>query len=130
MSVRLANVNGRATMLLDRGSVDVERGSGGRLPADPMAAIGRWDALVEWAGRLRAGDAGAAVRAEDLGPPVPRPQKVFAIGVNYREHVKEAGMELPKSPMVFTKFPSCLVGPRADVELSSAHVDWEVELVV
>ena len=39
-------------------------------------------------------------------------------------------MELPKAPMVFTKFPSCLVGPRADVVLSSDFVDWEAELVV
>jgi len=39
-------------------------------------------------------------------------------------------MELPKTPMVFTKFPSCLAGPSADVVLSSAFVDWEVELVV
>jgi 2-keto-4-pentenoate hydratase/2-oxohepta-3-ene-1,7-dioic acid hydratase in catechol pathway len=61
---------------------------------------------------------------------VPRPAKVFAIGMNYREHAKEAGLEIPKSPVVFTKFPNCLVGPRADVELSSDFVDWEVELVV
>src|SRR6185369_10773627 len=36
----------------------------------------------------------------------------------------------PGSPVVFTKFPNCLVGPRANVELSSDFVDWEVELVV
>src|SRR5438445_1371317 len=39
-------------------------------------------------------------------------------------------MEIPQTPVVFTKFPNCLVGPRADVVLSSAFVDWEVELVV
>ena len=39
-------------------------------------------------------------------------------------------MEIPQTPVVFTKFPNCLVGPRADVMLSSAFVDWEVELVV
>ncbi len=130
MSVRVANLRGLATVLLDGGAVDVERGSGGRFAAQPMAAIECWDALVDWARALRPGDAEAPVRAADLGPPVPRPQKVFAVGVNYREHVKEAGMEMPRSPMVFTKFPSCLVGPRADVVLSSAYVDWEVELVV
>ena len=75
-------------------------------------------------------DATAALDETDLGPPVPRPAKVFAIGMNYREHAKEAGMEIPKTPVVFTKFPNCLVGPRADVELSSDFVDWEVELVV
>jgi 2-keto-4-pentenoate hydratase/2-oxohepta-3-ene-1,7-dioic acid hydratase in catechol pathway len=56
--------------------------------------------------------------------------KVFANGVNYRAHAAEAGLEVPKTPMVFTKFPSCLAGPCADIALSSAFVDWEVELVV
>jgi 2-keto-4-pentenoate hydratase/2-oxohepta-3-ene-1,7-dioic acid hydratase in catechol pathway len=55
---------------------------------------------------------------------------VFAIGLNYRGHAAEAGLEVPKTPMVFTKFRTCLVGPRADVVLSSAWVDWEIELVV
>jgi 2-keto-4-pentenoate hydratase/2-oxohepta-3-ene-1,7-dioic acid hydratase in catechol pathway len=130
VSVRVANLHGRATVVVGSEVVDVERASGGRLPADPMAALARWDALVEWAAGLRPGDAAAPLREEDLGPPVPRPAAVFAIGVNYGAHAKEAGMELPKSPMVFTKFPSCLVGPRADVVLSSNTVDWEVELVV
>ena len=40
------------------------------------------------------------------------------------------GLEVPETPVVFTKFPSCLVGSRADVVLSSDYVDWEVELVV
>src|SRR5205814_1175646 len=86
--------------------------------------------FVGWAHGLRSGDADAALYESDLGPPVPRPAKVFGIGMNYREHAKEAGMEIPKTPVVFTKFPNCLVGPRADVVLSSAYVDWEVELVV
>src|SRR5437764_7766037 len=130
MSVRLANVKGRASVLLGGRLVDVERASGGRFPADPMAAVQRWDAFVEWARGLREGDAGAPLDEVDLGPPVPRPAKVFAIGLNYREHAGEAGLELPKTPMVFTKFPSCLVGPRAAIVLSSAYVDWEFELVV
>jgi len=128
--VRLANRKGRAVLLVDGGIVDVERGSGGRLPADPTAAVRVWDAVADWARGRRAGDVDGALDEAELGPPVPRPAKVFAIGVNYREHVREAGMELPKTPMVFTKFPSCLAGPRADVVLSSTYVDWEVELVV
>jgi 2-keto-4-pentenoate hydratase/2-oxohepta-3-ene-1,7-dioic acid hydratase in catechol pathway len=95
-----------------------------------MAALRAWDAVAEWARGRRAGDVDGPLDEAALGPPVPRPAKVFAIGVNYREHVREAGMEMPKTPMVFTKFPSCLAGPRADVVLSSTYVDWEVELVV
>jgi 2-keto-4-pentenoate hydratase/2-oxohepta-3-ene-1,7-dioic acid hydratase in catechol pathway len=55
---------------------------------------------------------------------------VFAIALNYREHAREAGRELPTMPGVFTKFPTCLVGPRATVHLPTETVDWEVELVV
>jgi 2-keto-4-pentenoate hydratase/2-oxohepta-3-ene-1,7-dioic acid hydratase in catechol pathway len=130
MSVRLANLGGRASVILPSGVVDVERASGGRLPGDPMAALARWDAVADWASGLPAGAASVPLDEAALGPPVPRPAKVFAIGVNYREHAREAGLEVSRSPMVFTKFPSCLSGPRADVVLSSDYVDWEVELVV
>ncbi len=129
-SVRLANVNGRASVLLGGGLVDVERGSGGRFSSNPMAAIREWDVVVEWARGLRDGDAEGEVREAELGPPVPRPSKVFGVAMNYREHAKETGREPPKTPVIFTKFPSCLVGARANVVLSSAYVDWEVELVV
>ena len=130
MSVQLVNAKGRATVVLGGRVVDVERASGGRFSADPTAAVELWDAFVEWARGLAEGDAEGPLDEADLGPPVPRPAKVFAVGLNYREHAHEAGLELPKSPMIFTKFPSCLVGPRATVVLSSAYVDWEVELVV
>jgi 2-keto-4-pentenoate hydratase/2-oxohepta-3-ene-1,7-dioic acid hydratase in catechol pathway len=61
---------------------------------------------------------------------VPRPAKVFGIGLNYKSHANESNMELPPAPLTFTKFPSCLVGPTDDVVLSGDVVDWEVELVV
>ena len=130
MTVRLANAKGRASVVLGTRLADVERASGARFSADPMALLQCWDDFVEWAHGLGAGAADTVLREDELGPPVPRPSKVFAIGMNYREHAKEAGLEIPGSPVVFTKFPSCLVGPRADVELSSSYVDWEVELVV
>jgi 2-keto-4-pentenoate hydratase/2-oxohepta-3-ene-1,7-dioic acid hydratase in catechol pathway len=127
MSIALANVEGRAQLIIGDQRTDVERGSGGRLPADPMAVLRVWDAFLDWAHGVRAGE--QSLDGSVLELPVPRPRKVFGIGVNYRGHVEEAKMQLPKQPMVFTKFPSCLVGPRADVELSSEYVDWEVELV-
>lgn len=65
-----------------------------------------------------------------LGPPVPRPQKSFAVGLNDQAHADEGGIEVPKTPLVFTKFPSCLVGPTADVEMRSDFCDYEGELVV
>ena len=60
---------------------------------------------------------------------MPAPRQVFAIGLNYRTHAEESGMQVPGVPATFTKFPACLNGPFDDVELSAATVDWEVELV-
>jgi 2-keto-4-pentenoate hydratase/2-oxohepta-3-ene-1,7-dioic acid hydratase in catechol pathway len=130
MSVALANLSGRSVVVRGERAADVERTSGGRFDADPMSALASWDAFVAWAGGLGDDAFVQPIEPARLGPPVPRPRKVFGIGVNYRAHAEEAKMELPKQPMVFTKFPSCLVGPTADVVLSSDTVDWEVELVV
>jgi 2-keto-4-pentenoate hydratase/2-oxohepta-3-ene-1,7-dioic acid hydratase in catechol pathway len=130
MAVRLANADGRAVLVIGDRIADVEQASGGRFAADPMAVLARWDDFASWAAGLGAGAATGALDEKRLGPPVPRPAKVFAIGLNYKSHAAEGGLPLPAKPMVFTKFPNCLVGPRADVRLSSDYVDWEVELVV
>jgi 2-keto-4-pentenoate hydratase/2-oxohepta-3-ene-1,7-dioic acid hydratase in catechol pathway len=62
-----------------------------------------------------------------------RPGKLVAIGLNYRDHVREAKAEVPSRPLVFAKFPSAVVDPgdaiAIDGELTS-RVDWEVELAV
>ena len=129
MSIRFANVRGRASLLVGESVIDVERASGGRFGADPMAPFGVWSAFADWAAGSRAGAADGPLVETDLEPPVPRPRSVFAIGLNYRDHAREAGLELPKQPMVFTQFPSCLAGPRADIVCASERVDWEVELV-
>lgn len=130
MPLRLANHAGRAALLLgDDQVVDVERASGGKFTPNPMDAISRWDDLREWVENADLTTAAERLDPTALGPCVPRPSKVFAIGLNYRSHAEESGMPLPTSPLVFTKFPSCLAGPTADVVLSGPAVDWEVELV-
>jgi 2,4-didehydro-3-deoxy-L-rhamnonate hydrolase len=128
MSIRLANLGGRAQLVVGDSIADVERASNGRFPADPMAALAEWDALRDWGETVSSGD--APLDETKLGPPVPRAAKVFGVGLNYRSHAEEAKLDLPKQPLIFTKFPSCLVGPRADVVLSSGYVDYEAELVV
>jgi 2-keto-4-pentenoate hydratase/2-oxohepta-3-ene-1,7-dioic acid hydratase in catechol pathway len=65
----------------------------------------------------------------DLHAPVPRPRQVFGIGVNYADHAAESGMTPPPAPLTFTKFPSAIAGPTADVPLTGEMVDWEVEIV-
>jgi 2-keto-4-pentenoate hydratase/2-oxohepta-3-ene-1,7-dioic acid hydratase in catechol pathway len=129
VSVRLVNAGGRASVVVGGAVVDVERGSAGRFAADPMQVLARWDEFRSWAEGLGPDGGGAAIDEASLGPCVPRPEKVFGIGLNFRSHAAEAKLDLPKQPLVFTKFPNCLVGPRADVALTSERVDYEVELV-
>jgi 2,4-didehydro-3-deoxy-L-rhamnonate hydrolase len=127
--MRLANLAGRAVLATRDGALDLERVSGGRFAADPMAALASWDAVLDWAAG-RSGGAATPIDAAHLGPPVPRPSKIFGVGLNYRDHAAEAGLEVPAQPLIFTKFPTCLTGPHGDIRLSSDRVDWEVELVV
>ncbi len=130
MTIRLANLAGRSVLLSGDRCLDVEKRSKGRFTADPTNLMRHWDDLAQWGAGLSDGDFDAPFDAKNLGAPVPRPAKVFAVGLNYQSHAKEANLPPPKQPMIFTKFPNCLCGPRADVVLSSDFVDWEVELVV
>ncbi len=65
-----------------------------------------------------------------LEAPVPRPGKVLAIGLNYRDHAEESGQPIPQRPIVFAKMPTCIVGPGHPVHIPrvSRAVDWEGEL--
>ncbi|MFK8115428.1 MAG: fumarylacetoacetate hydrolase family protein [Rubripirellula sp.] len=67
-----------------------------------------------------------------LLPPVPPPEKVICIGLNYRDHAIETGSEIPTEPVVFSKFNSAVVGHGDTIQLPSVatEVDYEAELVV
>lgn len=127
--MRIANLGGRLVVVHPDGSAtDAATASDGRFGPDAMSAFADWEAFGTWAAALP--QTGEALDLSRLGPPVPRPPQVFAIGVNYREHADEAGYPPDSLPVTFTKFPSSLTGPEATVELPHGNVDWEVELVV
>ena len=67
-----------------------------------------------------------------LQAPVPRPEKVICIGLNYADHAAETGASIPTEPVVFNKFPETVIGPEAEIHLPaiSREVDFEAELVV
>ena len=70
---------------------------------------------------------------EELDAPLRKPGKIVAIGLNYIDHASESKMELPKHPLVFTKFNSSIIGPFDPIIISSSlteKVDYEVELAV
>lgn len=138
--MRIANLSGRLVVVTGDTDAevahDVEEASRGRFGPDPQGVYAEWAAFTGWTADVRWGP-GVPVDADALGSPVPRPRQVFAIGLNYSEHAAESGLPIPDpakpgtEPPVFTKFPSCITGPRGDISLPpGGHTDWEVELVV
>jgi 2-keto-4-pentenoate hydratase/2-oxohepta-3-ene-1,7-dioic acid hydratase in catechol pathway len=125
--VKIATANNRAVLVLGDEIADIATASDGRFGPDPMALFDEWDDVVELAATVTEGT--APLDESQLGCPVPRPRQVFAIGLNYRSHAEESGMEVPSVPATFTKFPASLGGPFDDIEIAGTTVDWEVELV-
>ncbi len=92
--------------------------------------LGRFGELSAVAGRI---DWSAAIeRPRTLLPPVPSPEKVICIGLNYLDHAIETGAEPPSEPVVFSKFNTALIGDGESIILPrlSTQVDYEAELVV
>lgn len=95
------------------------------------------DLISQWPQvRSRIEAAVAAGSGKPLGQvrllaPVPRPGKVFAIGLNYADHIEESRMETPEHQVWFTKAVTSVNGPYAPVQIPkvSAFVDYEAELV-
>jgi 2,4-diketo-3-deoxy-L-fuconate hydrolase len=130
MGFRLANVAGRASLVEGDNYYDFSALSGDPAAADPMVAITMPQRLSELSATLSDREPTGLLGQVSLGPPIPRPQKSFAVGLNYQAHADEASVDVPNAPLVFTKFPSCLVGSTTDVEMRSDACDYEGELVV
>jgi 2-keto-4-pentenoate hydratase/2-oxohepta-3-ene-1,7-dioic acid hydratase in catechol pathway len=90
------------------------------------------DAALKKLARLDAAKLPAVKGKPRMGCPVSGIRKFIAIGLNYSDHAAEAGMPIPKEPIVFMKATSCIQGPDDDVMLpkGSKKSDWEVELGV
>jgi acylpyruvate hydrolase len=88
-----------------------------------LLSSGRLDELESAGGRPMEGEI-------ELLPPVPDPDKIVCIGLNYRSHAAEAGIDPPDSPTFFAKFRNALAPPGAEVTLPAASekVDYEAEV--
>lgn len=74
-------------------------------------------------------DSTLPLTAVRLLAPVPRPPKLICVGLNYRDHARETGMEIPKVPTIFSKFSSAVIGPEVPIVLpkNSTRPDYEAE---
>jgi 2-keto-4-pentenoate hydratase/2-oxohepta-3-ene-1,7-dioic acid hydratase in catechol pathway len=71
-------------------------------------------------------------RQSRLGAPLCRPSKLICIGLNFADHARESGANLPEEPVIFFKATSAICGPYDDLQIpkNSSKTDWEVELTV
>ncbi|CDO60792.1 Fumarylacetoacetate hydrolase family protein [Candidatus Phaeomarinobacter ectocarpi] len=101
------------------------------LPTDMISFLAAGDAAMAAAQKASEADA-VALSDVTLEAPIMKPGKVMAIGLNYGDHVKEAGLDIPENQIWFTKSPTGCVGEGADVlkPAVSDMVDWEAELVM
>ncbi len=87
----------------------------------------------DWKKRAQA-EAGDTVSTEDadFAPLILQPEKIACVGLNYRDHAAEAGLDVPAYPTIFAKYSRSLIGANDDVTLAgnSEQIDWEVELGV
>ena len=94
------------------------------LDADGLAALGE---------RAEGTPERIALSGVRLLAPVPNPEKIICLGLNYRDHAEESGQEIPTAPLWFGKFANSLIGSGEDIVLPGAHpdyVDYEAELAV
>ena len=92
---------------------------------DGLIRLGRW--LAD-----HASTAPRLAKDVRLGHPICRPSKIVCVGLNYADHAREGGMEIPEEPILFFKSTTSLIGPNDNVMIpkGATKVDWEVELAV
>lgn len=102
----------------------------GIVSGDQVIGLGRDMLSLIAAGTLPA-IAGPAydLAAVKLLAPIPRPPKFICVGMNYRDHAREAGVEIPSVPTIFSKFSNVVIGPGAPIVLpkNSTRPDYEGE---
>lgn len=125
-----------AALINDRWAVDLHLASNGFIPWDAVDFLkgDYWDYVRKLLERKDEAYRRALVELDGvrIGPPVPMPGKIIALGLNYKDHAAELKMELPDEPLLFAKAPTAVCGPYDPIvypEVTS-QLDYEVELAV
>ena len=130
MPFTFANINDRSALVQGKAFFDLSTITNGAVSSDPMKAIQNSDLLHHYATQLDDYESSGLIVEANVCAPIPRPRNSFGVGLNYQLHVEEAASKTPNTPMVFTKFPSCISGPTDDVIMRSDECDYEGELLV
>ena len=130
MGFKLANVNGKSSLIFGESYYDINTISQGKISSEPSEVLDSLNDLHELSSKIDNYEATGLIESSLLGAPITNSRNCFAVGLNYKAHAEESGMEIPPFPMVFTKHTSCIVGPFEDIQMRSDIVDYEAELVV
>ena len=130
MGFKLANVGGKSALIHGNSYYDINSISQGEITSDPSYILDSLDDLHDLSSKIDNFEPTGLIENSLLGAPVTNSRNCYAVGLNYRAHAEESGMEIPPFPMVFTKHTSCIVGPFDNIEMRSDIVDYEAELVL
>lgn len=134
---------GYALLLATRGAVDFQARADRELPADMRGFLDLWDHSLPLAKEVLAfartvrGTGGPLAQvmiqplpSVRLRAPILNPRKIICLGLNYRDHAQETKAEIPTDPILFSKYPTAIIGPGDPILLPavSKEVDYEAEL--
>jgi 2,4-didehydro-3-deoxy-L-rhamnonate hydrolase len=130
--MRLANVDGRASLVIHGRVLDVEKASDGKISSDPgvLCDLSLHPKLSDLEASADV-SALPALEEKRLGPPAPNPKKIVAVALNYRSHAEESNLTIPDEPHVFGKWcqPTGSFDPIVIPE-GRDKIDYEAEIVV
>jgi 2-keto-4-pentenoate hydratase/2-oxohepta-3-ene-1,7-dioic acid hydratase in catechol pathway len=126
----LADGQERIGAVRGEGLVDLAKAAPS-LPHDMIGLISSWDRAQKDVERAAQSTPHHALGDVRLLAPVPRPQKVMAIGLNYADHIEESGQPKPERQIWFSKLPNSINAPFDPIQIPkvSSAVDYEAELV-
>jgi 2-keto-4-pentenoate hydratase/2-oxohepta-3-ene-1,7-dioic acid hydratase in catechol pathway len=101
------------------------------LPQDMIALIAAWPRVESELRTLDGAKPHFKLSEVHLKAPVPRPQKILAIGLNYLDHIEESGQQKPERQIWFSKLPNAVNGPFDPIQMpkASTAIDYEAEMV-
>ena len=120
----------RVAIVSGESLIDLSQAAPG-LPRDMIGLIAAWPDAERAVRQLEKTAPHFKLADVHLQAPVPRPQKILAIGLNYADHIAESGLPKPERQVWFSKLPNAVNGPYDGIEIpkASSAVDYEAELV-
>ena len=106
----------------------------GSLEGDEIRPLAQEDMIefIEYGGSPEPGEDTVPLGEARIHAPIPRPQKVIGIGLNYEDHAAETGADIPEKPIVFAKYANAVIGPGDAIRIPpiTEQPDYEAELAV